>query len=43
MALPDIHKDPFDRLLVAQALSEGLILVTPDKLLAAYKVPMVRV
>jgi PIN domain nuclease of toxin-antitoxin system len=41
--LPPIHKDPFDRLLVAQALSEGLVLVTRDKLLAAYNVPMVRV
>ncbi len=43
VALPEIHKDPFDRLLVAQALSEGLVLVTRDKLLAAYNVPMVRV
>lgn len=42
-ALPPIHKDPFDRLLVAQALSEGLVLVTRDKLLEAYNVPMVRV
>jgi PIN domain nuclease of toxin-antitoxin system len=43
VALPEIHKDPFDRLLVAQALAEGLILVTRDKLLAAYNVPMIRV
>jgi len=43
VALPDIHKDPFDRLLVAQARTEGLVLVTRDKLLAAYNVPMVRV
>jgi PIN domain nuclease of toxin-antitoxin system len=43
VALPEIHKDPFDRLLVAQALSEGMVLVTRDKLLAAYNVPMVRV
>lgn len=27
-ALPDHHRDPFDRIMVAQALSEGLILVT---------------
>ena len=34
--LPDIHRDPFDRLLVAQALSEPLRLVTADGLLAGY-------
>lgn len=34
--LPAIHKDPFDRLLVAQALAEGIMLVTADALLAQY-------
>lgn len=34
--LPAIHRDPFDRLLVAQALSEPLRLLTADKLLAEY-------
>jgi len=34
--LPDIHRDPFDRLLVAQALSEPLRLLTADGHLAAY-------
>jgi PIN domain nuclease of toxin-antitoxin system len=34
--LPDIHGDPFDRLLVAQARVEGLILLTTDILLAEY-------
>jgi PIN domain nuclease of toxin-antitoxin system len=43
VALPEIHRDPFDRLIVAQALSEGLVLVTRDKLLGAYNVPMIRV
>jgi PIN domain nuclease of toxin-antitoxin system len=28
--LPDLHRDPFDRLLVAQALVGGLVLLTPD-------------
>lgn len=28
--LPDLHRDPFDRLLVAQALVAGLVLLTPD-------------
>jgi PIN domain nuclease of toxin-antitoxin system len=34
--LPDIHRDPFDRLLVAQALSEPLRLVTSDGHLSKY-------
>ena len=34
--LPDIHKDPFDRLLIAQALTEPLQLLTGDALLARY-------
>lgn len=34
--LPLIHKDPFDRLLVAQAISEGLTLLTADALLGQY-------
>lgn len=38
--LPELHKDPFDRLLVAQALLEGMTLVTRDRLLSAYGVPV---
>lgn len=34
--LPDIHRDPFDRLLLAQALSEPLRLVTSDVYLSKY-------
>lgn len=34
--LPDIHRDPFDRMLIAQALCEPLRLLTADRLLAAY-------
>jgi len=34
--LPPLHKDPFDRLLIAQALVENLTLVTRDPLLAQY-------
>jgi PIN domain nuclease of toxin-antitoxin system len=34
--LPDIHRDPFDRLLVAQAMCEPLRLVTADSHLAGY-------
>jgi PIN domain nuclease of toxin-antitoxin system len=38
--LPLHHRDPFDRLLVAQARLEGLTLATADSLLAAYDVPV---
>jgi PIN domain nuclease of toxin-antitoxin system len=34
--LPDIHRDPFDRLLIAQAVSEPLRFITSDEYLAAY-------
>ena len=37
--LPDLHRDPFDRLLVAQAIVGGLTIVTPDRLIKAYPVP----
>lgn len=35
-ALPPLHKDPFDRLLLAQALAEGITLLTTDEQLARY-------
>lgn len=38
--LPPHHRDPFDRMLVAQALEEGLTLVTADPKLARYGVPV---
>lgn len=34
--LPPLHRDPFDRLLIAQAASEGLTLLTTDRIIAAY-------
>ncbi len=34
--LPPLHKDPFDRLLVAQALAENLVIATRDPLIHAY-------
>jgi len=34
--LPKLHKDPFDRILVAQARVEGLLLLTVDKVVAKY-------
>ena len=35
-SLPQLHKDPFDRLLLAQAFSEGITLITADAQLARY-------
>ena len=34
--LPDLHRDPFDRLLIAQALEEGVTLVPADAQVHAY-------
>lgn len=39
-ALPPIHKDPFDRLLVAQAESEGLTVLTADPQIGRYSIPV---
>lgn len=41
--LPLHHKDPFDRLLVAQAQSEGMCLLTADPLVVQYEVQHLRV
>ena len=38
--LPAIHRDPFDRMLVAQAGSEGLLLLTSDAVVARYPGPI---
>lgn len=38
--LPPIHKDPFDRILVAQAIVEGITLLTADPLVARYPGPV---
>jgi PIN domain nuclease of toxin-antitoxin system len=36
--LPDLHHDPFDRMLVCQAIVHGLTLITPDRLIQQYPV-----
>jgi PIN domain nuclease of toxin-antitoxin system len=35
-SLPQIHRDPFDRMLVAQSMVEGLVLITADRDLSRY-------
>jgi PIN domain nuclease of toxin-antitoxin system len=41
--LPQLHKDPFDRILLAQALTEGITLLTADAQLARYPGPVRKV
>jgi PIN domain nuclease of toxin-antitoxin system len=38
--LPDLHKDPFDRILIAQAIVEGITLLTADQAVLAYSGPI---
>jgi PIN domain nuclease of toxin-antitoxin system len=40
VGLPPIHRDPFDRMLAAQAIVEGLTLVTSDPAVAKYPAPV---
>lgn len=42
LSLPALHKDPFDRILVAQATVEGMTLATSDALVAQYPGPILR-
>ncbi|MFV0338257.1 MAG: type II toxin-antitoxin system VapC family toxin [Chthoniobacterales bacterium] len=39
--LPFYHKDPFDRMLIAQAMEEGLKIVSVDKVFRKYAVKVV--
>ncbi|MCL2110801.1 MAG: type II toxin-antitoxin system VapC family toxin [Clostridiales bacterium] len=40
-SLPEIHKDPFDRIMLSQALSEGMDFITADEKIAEYPCPVV--
>jgi PIN domain nuclease of toxin-antitoxin system len=39
--LPMLHRDPFDRMLIAQAIAHGLAIVTPDPLIAQYPIRVI--
>jgi PIN domain nuclease of toxin-antitoxin system len=39
--LPEIHKDPFDRILIAQAVSERLTLASKDSIFTQYGAPVI--
>jgi PIN domain nuclease of toxin-antitoxin system len=39
--LPRLHRDPFDRMLICQAIAHGLAIVTPDPLITQYPVRVI--
>lgn len=39
--LPDIHRDPFDRLIISQAKIEGCSLITKDGIISQYDIPII--
>ena len=39
--LPPVHKDPFDRIIISQALAENYPVLTSDKLFKKYKIPLI--
>lgn len=41
LRLPPLHRDPFDRMLISQAIAGGLALVTPDPLITQYPVRVI--
>ena len=41
LSLPDIHKDPFDRLLISAAISENMVLITSDGNIHKYSIPTI--
>ncbi len=40
-SLPSHHRDPFDRMLIAQALSEKMTLLTADRVFQKYKIDLI--
>lgn len=41
MALPDHHRDPFDRIMIAQVICENMTLVSGDSHACSYPVPLI--
>ncbi len=41
LRLPSLHRDPFDRMLISQAIAHGLAIVTPDPSIAQYPVRVI--
>ena len=40
IGMPLLHRDPFDRMLIAQAVAEGAVLITSDAMVAGYEGPI---
>jgi PIN domain nuclease of toxin-antitoxin system len=40
--LPAVHRDPFDRILICQALGRGLTIMTSDRVFESYQVPLLK-
>ena len=41
MRLPWLHREPFDRMMISQAIAHGLAIVTPDPLISQYSVRVI--
>ena len=41
LRLPQLHRDPFDRMLISQAIAGGLAIITPDPLISQYPVRVI--
>ena len=41
LQLPDIHRDPFDRIIIAQAIANNMLIVTPDNQITRYPVSVI--
>ena len=39
--LPNLHRDPFDRLLICEAIQEGVPLITPDEMIHRYPIKVI--
>ena len=41
LELPDMHRDPFDRIIIAQAIANNMLIVTPDNRITSYRVSVI--
>ena len=41
-SLPAVHRDPFDRMLICQALDRGMTIMTSDRVFESYQVPLLK-
>lgn len=41
-SLPAVHRDPFDRMLICQALDRGMTIMTSDRVFESYQIPLLK-